>query len=242
MQYANILFLNKDYNKLVGYVEEVIKMDGSKNYLRRLLGYAAYETGDFDKGMGIMTDYFAKVKPTDIISDDYEFYAKLLEKKGQDSIAMENYQKAISMDPKKWTLYKPAGKLAVSKLKRYDDAVKYFTINYDSLTVAAARGDEGVNVTAEDIYWLGLAQEKAKNYVQADTLYAKICEMAPDGTTGWKSRARLKKKAFEPDVITDAALSATYGVSKPYYEKWLEIVSKDPKDAEKVQKGFHRNL
>jgi tetratricopeptide (TPR) repeat protein len=47
MQYANILFLTKDYDKLVPYVEDVIKTDGSRNYLRRLLGYAAYETNDY---------------------------------------------------------------------------------------------------------------------------------------------------------------------------------------------------
>ncbi len=241
MQYANILFLNKDYEKLVGYVDEVIKMDGSRNYLRRLLGYAAYETGDYEKGMNIMTDYFAKVKPTEIIADDYEFYAKLLEKKGQDSVALLNYEKAITMDGKKWSLYKPAGKLAGNtKLKRYDDALKYFTINLDSLNAAVARGDEGVSVTAEDYYYLALGNEKIKNYVQADTLYAKVAMMSPTASTGWKSRARLQKKFFEPDVITDASLSATYGVSKPHYDKWLAVISAytDPKDVEKYKKDF----
>ncbi len=240
MQYANILFLVKDYKNLVPYVDEIVKMDGSRNYLRRLLGYAAYETGDYDKGMGIMNDYFAKVKPADIIADDYEFYGKLLEKKGQDSLAFENYVKAVKMEPEKqFALNKSAGKLAL-KLGRNEEAVRYFTIN-----ATASRGDEGdmPPVSSEDFYWLALATEKVKNFEQADSLWGTVVKMSPSAATGYRQRARLQKKAFEPDVIADATKAPEYGMkSQPYYDKWLEVVNaaiaKEPKDADKYKKDL----
>lgn len=225
MQYANILFLAKEYELLVPYVEDVIKADGSRNYLRRILGYAAYETGDFDKGMGIMSDYFMKVKPENIIADDYEFYAKLLEKKGQDSLALLNYLKAPAKDPSKWRNYKSAGKLALNKLKKYQDGVTYFQINLDSLQASEKAGGEGP--VPEDYYYLGVANQYIKNYVQADTMYAKVCELSPSAITGWKARAKLGKY-FEPDIVeTDPTANEKFGVSKKYWDKVVEIGLKD---------------
>ena len=225
MQYANILFLNKDYEKLVPYVDDVIKTDGSRNYLRRLLGYAAYETGDYDKGLSIMGDYFSKVQADKVIADDYDFYGKLLEKKGQDSLAAVNYLKGASLSPSNWKLKKSAGLLYVNKLKKFSDAVPLLQTALDSLLV-----EGGDDANSLDYYYLGYALERGpKNYKLADSMYTKITELNPSSPFGYSNRARVSRQ-FEPDSVdTNPAAAALFGVAKPFHDKVIELGSADVK-------------
>lgn len=43
MLYANSLFLTKQYEPTIAWVDKIIGEDGSRNYLRRLSAYSYYE-------------------------------------------------------------------------------------------------------------------------------------------------------------------------------------------------------
>lgn len=215
MQYANLLFFTKDYQGTIDQVEKIIKKDGSKNYLRRLLGYCYYENGDYKKGMEIMNDYFKVVAPEKILPSDYEYYGKLFEKNKQDSMAILNYKKAIEMDKTYWPLYQNMAALQFG-MRKYGDAEQSHLARLDSIGKPSAM----------DYYSLGQAQfynnSDSLHYVKAEQSFAKVCDLMPTKGTGWIWRARAMAK-LEPDVEAHSELIPEYGKSKPYFEKYIEI-------------------
>lgn len=58
MLLANAYFLNKKFKECSETVDKVMKKDNSKNYLRRLQGYCLYETGQPQKALEVLSDYF----------------------------------------------------------------------------------------------------------------------------------------------------------------------------------------
>ena len=60
-RYANSLFRSKDYAGALDVIEEVLKVDNSRNYLNRIAGYSAYEKKpqELDKAKSYM-EHFSK--------------------------------------------------------------------------------------------------------------------------------------------------------------------------------------
>ncbi len=220
MQLANSLFITKDYPASITLVEKIIQKDGSKNYLRRLLGYSYYETGDYPKGMGIMTDYFAKVTPDKVLATDYQYLARLLVKsKGDTLTAVENFKKAIAMDSSTWSLYKEIGELYYSKRDNCNAAMSY-QMYLDSVP----------KPEATDLYKLGLAQYYCKDdtlrYQKAETTFLRITQLVPTAGIGWLWSAKAATK-LEPDVQAHPEMAAQFGRARPYFEKYVGIASVD---------------
>lgn len=229
MQLANSLFINRDYNGAIELVEKIIKKDGSKNYLRRLLGYSYYETGDYPKGLGIMTEYFKMVSPEKILPSDYLYLGRLQVKtKGDTVAAIGNLKKAIDMDSTNWNLYKEMGDLYYGVKKTCEAAGAY--ISYlDSVP----------EPTPTDYYKLGLYQFYCKDdsmrYVKAEQSFAKVCELSPKATIGWLWRARAAAKLDPDPALFEAQpeLINEFGKAKAFFETYISVatdVSKYKKD------------
>ena len=67
------------------YIEEVLKVDNSRNYLNRLAGYSAYEKKpqDLEKAKTYMETFFKNAKDENIITRDYAYYGRILIQIGQ---------------------------------------------------------------------------------------------------------------------------------------------------------------
>ncbi len=224
MQLANTLFITKDYPGSITLVEKIIQKDGSKNYLRRLLGYSYYETGDYPKGLGIMTDYFTKVTPDKVLPSDYQYLGRLQVKtKGDTIAAIGNMKKAIAMDSSYWTLYKEIGELYYARKDNCSSAMSYQMYQ-----------DSVVKPDPTDIYKLGLAQFYCKGdsltpnlrYEKAEKSFLRITELVPTAGIGWLWSGKAATR-LEVDVQAHPELVSQFGRAKPYWEKYVGIASAD---------------
>lgn len=219
MAYVNCLFLTKQYEPTIAWVEKIISEDGSRNYLRRLSAYAHYETNLFAEGKTIMDTYFKQVKSEKIIPQDYEYYAKFLQQERQDSLAAIYFEKAIELDPARWDLYNEIGSIRY-KSKDYLGAAEAYEHRLDSLT----------RRTALDYYQIGLARymlRDSANYVLAAAYFAKVSEIVPDKTIGWMMQAKVLSK-LEPDVETYPERVGEFGKAKEAFEHFVAIAALQP--------------
>ncbi len=225
MQMANMLFITKDYKGCSELVEKIIAKDDSKTYLRRLLAYCSYETGDYTRGKTVIDEYFMKVTPDKILPTDYEYRANLTVKtKGDTSAAIEDYRKTIMLDSSKWSLYKTMSDLQYTR-KSFGPSLMSYKSYVDSLEKPAAM----------DYYQMGSRQYFMKEdvdsvrYTKAAEYFAKVTEMMPDAGIGWWWRAKsLRKLDVSPDAIAvDPSLANKYGKAQESLEKWIPIGEKD---------------
>jgi tetratricopeptide (TPR) repeat protein len=219
MLYANSLFLAHQYPKTIEWVDRIILEDGSKNYLRRLAAYSSYETGEYEKGLSIIQNYFSQVTPDKIIPQDYEYYGKLLQKNEKDSLAAIQYEQAILMDSSRWELYDEIGKIEYG-LGNYPEAVKAYQHRLDSLS----------NPSAMDYYRIGVAyyaQQDSAAYEAAAKMFAMVSESAPTAAVGWLMQAKTLAK-LEPDLEKHPELESAFGRAQPAFEKYVEIAAADP--------------
>lgn len=221
MQYANTLFLTKDYTGCTALVEKIIAKDGSKNYLRRLLGYSYYENGDFAKGQSIMDEYFKIVAPEKIIANDYIYQGRLLLKANKDTTgAISSLRQAMLKDTAEWALNEEIGNLLYVK-KDFCGAAGAYQVWIDSLRTEAK---------SKDIYRLGACYFYCKTdpmrYEHALSQYIRVTEMNPDAPIGWLWAA---KSASKLDVTVDSteASVAAFGKAHPYFEKYVALASTD---------------
>lgn len=228
MQLANCLFISKDYKGCSELVEKIIKKDGSKNYLRRLLGYCYYETSEYQKGLEIMNDYFTKVTPDKELATDYLYWGRMKVKtKGDTLAAIENMKKGIKKDSSQWVVYKEIGELYYAKKQNCDASASYL-MYLDSVP----------KPDPTEIYKLGLAQyycrEDSMRYVKAEQTFLKLAELVPKATLGWQWAAKSAVKQ-DPDVEKNPELVAQFGRAKSYFDKYIEVASADK---EKNKKGL----
>jgi len=109
---AFTLFFNKKYRESETLVEQLQQISHDESLLLRIRGYIAYETADYQKGVEQMIKFFKLHDTHKIIASDYSYYAKLLQKTGNDVLAMDNFRKAIATDPSKTENYEELAKLA----------------------------------------------------------------------------------------------------------------------------------
>ena len=110
-RYAIILFFNKKYSESANLLEEVMKHNSDESVLLRIRGYIAYETGDYVKGLEYMAKFFKLHDPSRNLSSDHVYYGRLLQKNGKDTLAIDNYLKALALDSTKTELHEDLAKL-----------------------------------------------------------------------------------------------------------------------------------
>jgi len=124
-RFAIILFFNKKYAESAKLLEEVMKENADESVLMRVRGYIAFETGDYAKGVEYLTKFFKLHDPEKNITSDFVYYGRLLQKVGKDTLAIENYNKALAMDSTKTEIYEDLAKLYGSN-KMHDQAANVY--------------------------------------------------------------------------------------------------------------------
>jgi tetratricopeptide (TPR) repeat protein len=96
-RFASILYLNKEYNKTINILKDLITTEKDITGSIRILAYSYYKLDDVENSM----TYFQKllaVDSVDFLSTDYENYADLLSKTGNDSLSIEYMYKVVDLD------------------------------------------------------------------------------------------------------------------------------------------------
>jgi len=221
--YANILYVSDDYDKLIPLTEEIIKVDQSKNYLVRLLGYAYLKKKDYQKGLSYMEQFFQKAPADKILTSDYENLGRLQSALGQDSLAIISMSKAILMDSTKTQLYGSLGEMQL-KAKRYSEAAS-------NLQKFISTGE---GLTTNDYYNLGRAYYYNQNYDKSELAFAKVQEYLKENPIGylWGFRAR---KQQDPDAEVDPQ---GYGKAKDQALELIRVINLTPENQAKYKKDL----
>lgn len=224
VRYSLILFFNKEYQKSLEIVKEAQAINPTSPVANRVLAYNYFQTNDFVNGTKVMEQFMANAKPDDIIQNDYEYYARLLSKVGNDSLAIVNFQKATT--PKNKAAMLREIQSSYEKMKRYDKVVElYEEQNNGKANVGAQTYLDWAkaNTFAANMPQID-SLAKAGYMKKADSLFAIFTEKMPDSYLGYIYRARVNS-FFDQE--------STQGLAKPYYEKVVAIL--EPKGERKKE-------
>lgn len=213
-RYASFLYLNKQYKEAVTEIENIQTQDNSSPYLYRILGYAYYEMGDkenkeaFTKGLAAINTFFSKTEGKNFkyIADDYKYKGLLLAKTGSDSLGVIEIEKAIKQDEKNGCELNGEVAKIWLKAKRYDKAIAAFE----------KRSACGKAMSGQEYYDMGRAYFYGpKDFVKADTCFARLCQASPNYPIGyfWRGKANVQ---LDPKNEKWSAM--------PHYEKGLSLV------------------
>ena len=211
-KYASFLFLTKNYDQTLKEVEQVLQKDPANTVMNRLRAYSYLELGKPEKALEAINTYLTKVDKNKLIASDYEYYGKILSRNNQNQKAIENLNKAISMDSSKVELYTDLANL-YAKEKQFDKAVAVYKQKQDK---------HGVSNT--DYYHMGNIYMMAEDFKKAEETYAKITESNPTYPYAYLWRARA---LYSQDPETEQ------GLAKPMYE---EFVKQAGNETEKYKK------
>jgi tetratricopeptide (TPR) repeat protein len=120
-RYAQILYINKEYPKAISILEQVIKKESEISSSLRIIAYSYLRMEDTEKSKSYFEKLFS-LSNVEFQPTDYENYGDLLNKTGEDSLAIVYYGKVVDLDSTQKELY---GKISVLyfKNKKWDGVV-----------------------------------------------------------------------------------------------------------------------
>jgi tetratricopeptide (TPR) repeat protein len=203
VSYINSLFKTNDFAEVVTQIEELQKIDNSRNYLNRIAGYSAYEMKppDYEKAKAFMETFFNNATPEKIIVKDYTYSGKILLKFKQDSILIDKgldmLCKGYDMDPTDIKLLDEIISSAYN-FKRFELAAKMINVKID-LGVAATN----------DYMTLGKVYYQTGQFEKADMAFTAITNKEPNNLQAYVWIANTYA-SMDPD--------SKEGLAKPKYE------------------------
>jgi tetratricopeptide (TPR) repeat protein len=200
IRYGNSLFRAKNYGEANAVIEEVLKVDNSRNYLNRIAAYSCYDKKpqDLVKAKTYIETFFRNAKPENIITRDYAYYGRILYKLAdKDSVtldkAFEQFRKAYAMDESdKALLAEMATDYYYSR--RYKDAIQMLELKAEK-----GQADKG------DAMMIARSYYNLKDYQNADSAYNKIVAADPKNID---AHLWLARTASQMDPESEAGLAA----------------------------------
>ncbi len=185
-RYATALFNGKQYCEAIPELLDIQKNSFNNFYIERMLTYSYYECATIADGpvQGLKSSaaFFAIVPAEKVIYLDYKYKGLLLSKNSQDSLAIIEIEKASMLNANAAIeLASDLAKLCF-KTKQYDKAIAAYElkITKDKLTVA-------------EYFDLGKAYYFGpKNYIAADSAFAKVNKLSSKYVGGYLWMARTK--------------------------------------------------
>jgi len=212
-RYAGFLYQAKEYALSIEAAKEAQKCAPDNAYLFRYLAYSQNELEDYENSLKNSEAFFAHLNPDiSVIALDYEYLGKTQAKLGNDSLAVISFKKAMEIDTSKDLTNEMA--TLYMKSKNFEKAAEIYKEKVDG-----GKGD------INDVYGLGRAYYYAKDFVNADTTFAKMIAMRPDLGLSYLWRAKASVQ-LDPKNETWQA--------KPYYELYIEKTTPEEVESNKV--------
>lgn len=192
-RYTSSMFEAKKYADVLPELDNLTAKGFENLYTKRMRTYALYETNTksdtaiFQAALAASNAFFATTTQDKIIALDYKYRGQILNKLGQDSLAVAELEKGLSLDTKNATDYLGSIAKIYYKAKNNDKAIEYYTKKQ-------ALAPEKMDVN--ELFDLGRAYyfSKTPNYVLADSNFAQVNRIAPNflGAYFWRARANFK--------------------------------------------------
>jgi len=201
-RYASILYINKEYDKAIHILTDVIKVEPENPFAVRILAYSYLKLENIDDSKSYFQRLF-ELSSVDYLPSDYENYADLLTKTGNDSLAIEYLYKIVELDSTRKDVYGDISVLCF-KNKKWDGVI----------SALLKKGD----LKAQEYFDLGKAYYFKQDYVNADSAFSKLISKAPSLAIGYFWQARVKTN-FDPE--------SEQGLAKPFYEQFINVSNED---------------
>ena len=205
-RYASFLFLAKDYENTISMINNVIEKDSSNFILSRLIAYSYYEEGKYKEGLDNIDKFFKQIDSKKTLASDYEYYGKLLEKNGFDSLAIINLNKCMNMDSSKVEFHSNIAQMYYKK-KKYGEAAHEFELKMAKM-----------KPNVQDYFQVGKCYYYDEQYSKSDSAFIKVTELSPSSQVGFLWRGRCNSNIDS---------TGTQQLAKQYYEKCIELASVD---------------
>ena len=177
-RYASILYLNKEYEKAIAILEKLIQIETDNSSSIRIVAYSYLRLESVEASKYYFQKLFS-ISGIDYLPTDYENYADLLSKTGDDSLAIEYLTKVTDLDSSRKDIY---GKISVLyfKNKKWDGVVssleqkgtltaqEYFDLGKANMFI----GDKAVAEVTESLNSsITLTDDQKREFVRPALLY-----------------------------------------------------------------------
>jgi tetratricopeptide (TPR) repeat protein len=223
IQYANTLYLAKEYGMAIQKMNELIGKGIEKPYMYRVLGYSQFETKDYANALINMDKFFSKQDPKKVIPQDYMYYGKiLLTDTSTAQLAQTNFMKSVEIDTTK-------DKAGVYRqvAEAFKDAQKYALAAEWYKKIIS---ENSPSLEALDYWWSGVMYFYAKDYANAEPMLKLMSEKYPQEPSSYYWLGRVTASSQDKEYKNGAAL--------PYFSKWLEMVKDDPAKKNDLTKAY----
>ncbi|MCE1199941.1 MAG: tetratricopeptide repeat protein [Marinilabiliales bacterium] len=237
-RYAILLFLNKKYEVASQWLENLPEGKKEEWNTMRIKGYIALEKGETNHGIGFMERFFTLSDPRKRIVSDYTCYARLLSKKGADSLAQVQYEKALSLEPTRqdllaetaafasginrhgWAgdLYRRLALTGKEQITHWFLAGKEYFMEGDQWRQRLASITDGDKTKRNPSDTAGMRSKAQAFYWKADSAFEQVNRLNDHYAGGYLLRGRVQS-ILDPDGKKAMARDA--------YQKALSILESD---------------
>jgi len=231
---VGLMFFAKRYPESYDLATEILGEDPTNFYMQRLQFYNKKAMGEKENAKAAAEKLFSNPK-AEINSQDYIQYGELLQDMGQDTMAVDMYEKAVAMSPDKTALLKDLSS-AYSSAKMYDKAAD---------TMAKFIESEGAEANPNDILQLARRyQNLAISYMETDSVASaaaaakaleainNVVERVPDNPLVLNTKSDILRVASR-GVVTPEVIEADQAT--------LTALDSDPANLEK-RKNIYRAI
>jgi len=201
-RFASILYMNKEYDKTINILKDVSSRELDNASSIRILAYSYLRLEDIETSKSYFQKLF-EMPSVDYLPTDFENYADLLSKTGNDSLAIVYLYKIVELDS---TRKDVLGEISI---------IYFQDKNWNGVISALEQKGE---LTAQEYFDLGKAYYFVQDYVKADSAFNMLVMKVPDLAVAHFWQARVKTN-FDPE--------SEQGLAKPYYEQFLSVSNED---------------
>lgn len=216
-EYASFLYLTKKYPESLTEINGVLAKEPGNVTMNRLKAYSLFETGDYAGASAAMDTYLKVVPAGKIIPDDYIYQGKILSRAGKNPEAKVAFDKALAVAS-------PTQKAEVqAEIAKVSMATGDYSGAIKTLAEKAKTGD------LADQYRLAAAYKGDKQYTKADSVLNIIVTAKPTYAPAYLERGSVNYYLDQ---------DSKKGLSKPYYEKYIELSKAEGADPTKFHNGL----
>jgi tetratricopeptide (TPR) repeat protein len=216
-EYASFLYLTKKYPESLAEINKVLAVEPNNLTMNRLKAYSLFETSDYAGASAAMDNYLKIAPPEKVIPDDYVYQGKILSRANKNTEAKAAFDKALAVAS-------PTQKAEVqAEIAKISMATGDYSGAIKTLAEKAKTGD------LADQYRLAAAYKGAKQYTRADSVLNIIVTAKPTYAPAYLERGSVNY-GLDPDTKK--------GLSKPYYEKYIELSKAEGADPAKFKAGL----
>lgn len=211
MRLAFIYVMQGEYAKANPIFQELVTGNSVKPILYRYYIKSLQATkvsSDSVESAKVSEQFLVKASREDVTPKDYIDLAKLYIAMGNDSLGEAQLSNAVQLDPKSTEAAQAQAEI-LYKNKKYEDAA----LAYERLVSIKP------NPSPNEYLTMARAYSISDQFLQADTVYAKLVEQYPTNIQVAVESARVKANIDSTQEL---------GLAKPLYEKILELGSADP--------------